>query len=110
MNKIVYIAHPIGGDVQGNVKKLQKIYREISLNETMVTPFIPYIASVQSLDDSNPAERNIGFEHNYSLFDRKVIDEVWLYGPHISAGMQIEIQWAINRGIPVISKTEGTKL
>lgn len=110
MKKIVYIAHPIGGDVQGNVKKLQAIYRQISLQEPLVTPFIPYIATVQSLDDSVPAERNIGFAHNFEFFKKNVIDELWLYGPHISVGMQVEIQWAMELGIPVISKTAGTKL
>ncbi len=110
MNKIVYIAHPIGGDVQGNVQKLQEIYRTIALQEPFVTPFIPYIASVQSLKDEVPGERIIGFTHNHEFFARNIIDEVWLYGPHISAGMQVEIQWAQNYGIPVISKTAGTRL
>ena len=110
MNKIVYIAHPIGGDVQGNVRKLEKIYREVSLKEKLVTPFIPYIASVESLRDEVPGERIIGFSHNHEFFARNIIDEVWLYGPCISAGMQVEIQWAHIYGIPVISKSRGTRL
>jgi len=32
------------------------------------------------------------------------IDEVWVYGNYVSSGMQMEIEWAIQKGIPVIKK------
>jgi hypothetical protein len=107
--KIVYIAHPIGGDVQGNVKKLQEIYREITLTEPTVVPFIPYLASVQSLNDDDPRERKLGFDHNFQFFVQNVISEVWLYGSHVSKGMEEEISWARMLGLPVVAMSEGTK-
>lgn len=97
---IVYIAHPIGGDVEKNIKRVLAIVRDLSLvNE--VIPFAPYIVDVQSLDDSKFSERAIGFEHNMQMFLRGFIDEVWLYGGRISSGMQIEIDMAKNLSIPV---------
>lgn len=106
--KIVYIAHPIGGDVEGNLERLNLIYNELSKDESII-PFIPYYATVMGLDDSDPDAREKGMRHNYEFFYRNVIDEVWLYGDRISSGMEQEILWADEHSIPVFSKTEGTK-
>jgi len=101
--KIIYIAHPIGGDVVENIKKVLSIVRDLSI-ENEVIPFAPYIVDVQALDDSNPIERGIGFTHNMAMFERGIIDEVWIYGGRISNGMATEIKWAEIFGIPVIQK------
>lgn len=106
--KIVYIAHPIGGDVKGNIEKVLKIYKELSI-ENEVIPFIPYIATLMSLDDDSEELRAIGFSHNKAIFQSGAIDEVWLYGDRISSGMQEEINWAYASMINVVSKSEGTK-
>lgn len=98
--KIVYIAHPVGGDVENNIKLVLSIVRQLSI-ENEVIPFAPYIVDVQSLDDSKPEQRAIGFEHNKQLFHSGIIDYVWLYGGRISSGMQTEIEWANSLGIPV---------
>lgn len=97
---IIYIAHPIGGDVKGNLIKVGEIYRQLSL-ENKVIPFAPYIASISCLDDNSPKERAIGFSHNKAIFESGCIDEVWLFGGVISNGMQQEIEWANNLNIPV---------
>ena len=106
--KIVYIAHPIGGDVEGNIKSVLKIVRELSI-KNQVIPFAPYIVDVQALDDTDLEQRAIGFYHNWIHFHHGIIDEVWLYGQRVSDGMITEIGWAKELGIPVISKSEGTK-
>ena len=108
--KIIYIAHPIGGDVPGNLQKVGEIYRQISLYRPDVIPFAPYIATISCLDDNVPQERAIGFEHNKGFFDRRIIDEVWLYGDRISNGMAQEIEWANRLGIPVVSMSEGIEV
>lgn len=110
MKKIVYIAHPIGGDVKANITKVGEIFRQISLDRQDVIPFAPYLAAVACLNDNVPQERAIGFEQNKAYFDRKMIDEVWLYGDRISNGMAQEIAWAKRMGIPVVSMSEGTKI
>jgi hypothetical protein len=107
--KIVYIAHPIGGDVENNLKQLRSIYTVLTLQNEVI-PFIPYYATVMSLDDNNPTARKWGFEHNEAIFNSGIIDEVWLFGPKISNGMQTEIEWAKKLNIPVVSVSEGTAL
>lgn len=101
--KIIYIAHPIANDVQENIKSVLAIVRQLSI-ENEVIPFAPYIVDVQALDDSNPSEREIGFEHNKAIFQSGIIDEVWLYGGRISNGMQSEIEWANELNIKVVQK------
>lgn len=106
--KIVYIAHPIGGDVQNNIRKVLDIVRMINLTYNNVVPFAPYIVDVQALDDSIEFERQRGIANNIALFDRGVIDEVWLYGDRISKGMAAEVvkAWALK--IPVKGMTKET--
>lgn len=108
--KIIYIAHPIGGDIKGNLEMVGEIYRQISLYRPDVIPFAPYIATIACLNDNVPQERAIGFEHNKAFFDKGIIDEVWLYGDRISNGMAQEIAWAYSLGIPVVSMIEGTEI
>ena len=107
--KIIYIAHPISGNLHGNLSAISDIYNYLSI-EDKVIPFVPYFATVLSLDDDMPELRAIGFSHNEAIFNSGIIDEVWLYGPRISEGMQIEIGWADALGIPIVSKSEGIRV
>ncbi len=103
--KIAYIAHPISGDIKGNIEKIKAIVREINLTEPDVVPFAPYIVDCESLNDDIPAERERGIKNDIELFNRKFIDEVRLYGAHISNGMKAEIKLAKALAIPVVNKT-----
>lgn len=107
--KIVYIAHPISGDIAGNLEKVRKIVRDINLNVPDVTPFAHYFVDCHALDDDNPNERQIGINNDITFFNAGFISEVWLYGDKISTGMSHEIALASSLGIPVVSKSEGTK-
>lgn len=102
--KIVYIAHPISGDVKGNIEKVLDIVKEINLNEPDTVPFAPYIPDCLALDDSVPEQRERGIKNDIALFKAGFIDEVRLYGSRISEGMKAEIRLAHNLNIPVISK------
>lgn len=106
--KVVYIAHPIGGDVENNIKKVIKICREVNLTETDVTPFVPYLSDLYALNDSKTEERERGFKNNFNLLNKGFIDEIWLYGNRISNGMRAEINLCIELGIKVIAKTPQT--
>lgn len=101
--KIVYIAHPIGGDVESNLKSIQEIYKAISLNHPDVIPFCPYYATVMSLDDTDPDQRQIGMNHNKALFEAGIIDELWWF-ERISNGVGQEIKWCDDYGIPYCAK------
>jgi hypothetical protein len=105
----VYLAHPIGGDIERNTELVKQIYQDFSLG-TLCVPIAPYISSLIYLNDEDPGDRLKGMLINKEHFIRGLIDEVWLYGDRISAGMRQEILWARECGIPVVPKTEETEL
>ena len=107
--KIVYIAHPISGDVSGNLKKIIAIIREININESEVLPFAHYWVDCHALDDTIESERNRGIKNDIALFKAGFIDEVWLYGDRISNGMRHEIELAGELGIKVLAMTTQTQ-
>ena len=108
--KIVYIAHPIGGNVVRNLEALAKVIREINLAEPEVVPLAPYYADVLALDDNDPAERARGLENGRCVLKSGAIREVWLYGDGITRGMLGEIKEAFKLGIPVYGKTKMTRM
>jgi hypothetical protein len=101
--KIVYIAHPISGDIKGNLEKIRLIVRHINLSNLDVVPFAPYWLDCHALDDTVLQERERGIRNDEEFFIRGVIDELWLYGDRISNGMRHEITKALNCAIPVIA-------
>lgn len=107
MTKTVFIGHPIGGDIRGNIEKVLKICADVHTKD--VIPVAPYLVSLQYLDDEIIEDRTLGMEANHECFRRRYIDELWLFGDHISAGMKKEILLAKDLGIPIIAKTEGTR-
>lgn len=101
-NKIVYIAHPISGDVQGNVEKILSIVKKINLNEPKITPFVPYLADVLALDDSIPEQRKKGISNNVNYLKSGIVTELRVYGDFISKGVAEEIAIAREFKIPVV--------
>jgi len=106
MRKIVYLAHPISGDITGNLANLEFVYRFITRVFPDVIPFVPYYATVKSLNDKNPEERLMGMSHNMEMFERRMFDELWICSKRISAGMQAEIDKADELLIPVVYMME----
>lgn len=104
--KIVYLAHPISGDTEANLKKIEFIYNFISRTFPDTIPFVPYYATVKSLNDHDPSQREIGMSHNTEMFKRKMFDELWICSNRISTGMQDEIDLANELGIPVVHMVE----
>lgn len=102
--KIVYIAHPISGDIPGNLEKIRLIVREINLVCPDVVPFAPYWLDCHALDDTVPAERERGIRNDTELLRRGFIDELWVCG-RTSKGVAAEIAIAHELKIPVIYKT-----
>lgn len=104
--KTIFVAHPVSGDVKGNMKKVLKICAEMHTRE--IIPIAPYLVALQYLKDEVVEERKLGIAANHEHFYRGFVDEIWLYGDHISKGMIGEIKLARERNIPVIAKTKGT--
>ena len=104
--KIVFIAHPISGDIKGNLEKVIKIVRQLNIERDDIIPFAPYWVDCHALNDDVPEERERGIKNDTEFFKRGVIDELWLYGDRISNGMQAEINLATKLNIPIISKSK----
>ena len=109
MAKIVFISHPVSGDVPGNIKKIIAIARHINLTEPDVVPFVPYLIDLYSLDDTKINERGRGLKNGQEIFNSFPIDELRVYGDRISKGMNAEIEMAIDHNIPVRPMTPETK-
>lgn len=107
--KIVYIAHPISGNIKNNIKKIKEIIRDINLNDGDVLPFAHYLVDLDCLDDTVPSERKRGIKNDIELLSRKFIDELWLFGNKISEGMIGEIITARQLNIPIIPMSDETK-
>ena len=107
MKKTVFIAHPISGDIHGNAKKVLDICENV--HNKNIIPVAPYLVSLQYLNDGIAEDRELGIEANLEAFHRGYIDELWLFGDRISAGMEQEILLALELGIPIVPKTEETK-
>lgn len=55
------------------------------------------------------APNGLTIEANHECFHRRYVDELWLFGDRISAGMEKEVLLAQEMNIPIVPKTEGTK-
>jgi len=115
--KIVYVAHPISGDVEGNLDDLARILRIINLDahpqkhESQlfsfedVVPQAPYYADIICLNDNNALERKRGIDNDVAMIESGVFDELWLTGDKISFGMSEEVKLFLLQGKPIIDYT-----
>lgn len=106
--KVVYIAHPIGGDVKNNLEKIKNIVRDINLTKKNVVPFAPYWLDCHALNDNVLKERKRGIKNNIVLLRRSFVDELWLFGDKISQGMIKEIEICRELNIKVAPKSPET--
>lgn len=102
--KVVYVAHPIKGDVDLNIDLINAIIAKINKTTHDVVPLAPYLGN--GLNDRIPDERQRGIKNNIELLMRGFIDEMWLYGNKLSEGMQEEVKLAMDQGIRVVVKDE----
>ena len=97
MKPLVYIASPLSGDVEQNLEFARKACRYAIEQEA--TPFAPHLLYTQMLDDSSPADRQLGIEMGSQMLE--LCDELWLCGDRISEGMANEKALAEQLGIPI---------
>lgn len=103
--RIIYIAHPISGDVEANLNDLRRIVRIINLKYADIVPFVPYYCDVVSLCDSVDIERKRGMRNNETLLKSNIVSELWLTGDRISNGMRIECEIATTMRITILDLT-----
>ena len=95
--KLVYIASPYAGDVQENILAAQNACRYAMAQGAV--PIAVHLMYPQFLDDSSPGDREAGLQMGIRVL--KACDELWLCGDRISAGMQREMDAAVQIGIPI---------
>lgn len=87
---IVYICSPYAGEIEKNVKAAQE-YSRFAVEKGYI-PIAPHLLFPQFLNDANPKERQLGLFFGNALMSK--CSEVWVFGSHISAGMEAEINRA----------------
>lgn len=93
--KMVYIASPLAGDVEANVRFARDACRYAV--EQGATPVASHLLYPQFLRDDDLAERELGTQMGLQLLG--VCKEQWICGDRISEGMEAEIVEAKRLGI-----------
>lgn len=93
---VIYLAHPLGGDWEGNIASA-RVYAERAVRILGVCPVAPYLTLYGLLHE--PADRLIGIGLDAAIIPK--CDELWLCGPRVSPGMELERDQALKLGIPV---------
>lgn len=107
--RVIYISHPIAGDMKANIERVETIIRALNLSFSTIFPYAHYLVECRVLRDSELSERERGMKNNAEVFKRRFIDELWLYGTTISPGMVEEIKLAQKYDIPIKCKTPETR-
>ena len=87
---IVYICSPYAGDIKANVAAARR-YSRFAVDKGYI-PIAPHLLFPQFLDDANPKERQLGLFFGNALMSK--CSEIWVFGSHISTGMEAEINRA----------------
>lgn len=96
MKRIVYVAHPLRGDVEENIKKATLICRELAQDRSVI-PFSP-LHAFDFMDVSG--DQNMVMKYCFALLSK--VDELWVFGNwRESEGCQQEIEFAEKNSIPI---------
>ena len=87
---IVYICSPYAGDIKANVAAARR-YSRFAVDKGYI-PIAPHLLFPQFLDDADPKERQLGLFFGNALMSK--CSEIWVFGNHISTGMETEINRA----------------
>ena len=102
---MIYIAHPLRGDVEGNKKKVTEIMRDLSSKQILT--FSP-LHAFDYIDPTGPQKRVL----TDCIRVLEKCDELWVYGDiesiSNSTGVMAEVAYARAVDIPVSFKNEDT--
>lgn len=87
---LVYICSPFSGDIMSNTLAARR-YSRFAADRGFI-PIAPHLLFTQFLDDSLPAERELGLFFGNVLMSKCA--EIWVFGSRISDGMKSEIKTA----------------
>lgn len=87
---IVYICSPFTGNIEKNVVAA-RTYSRFAVEQGYI-PIAPHLLFPQFLNDTDPKERELGLFFGNAIMSK--CSEVWVFGSHISSGMEAEIKRA----------------
>ena len=91
---IVSICSPYAGDVENNTAAARR-YSRFAV-EAGYIPIAPHLLFPQFLDDNKTKERELGLFFGNAILSKCA--EMWVFGEHISEGMEAEIKRATWKG------------
>lgn len=94
---LVFICSPLAGDIEGNLENVRR-YSKFAVREGAI-PFAPHLLYPQILDEEDKSQRNLGIFFGLVVMGK--CDQLWVFGDHISSGMNVEIMKAKKRGMPI---------
>jgi hypothetical protein len=97
---VVYICSAYAGDIDGNTEKARK-YSRFSVDSGAI-PIAPHLLLPQFI--SEETERELAMFMNMVLLTK--CQELWVFGSHVSEGMQAEIDKAELRNMRIRYFTE----
>jgi len=97
--KLVYIASPLRGDYNQNIKNAVKYCKNAC--DMGVLAIAPHIVFSQWCNDTIPEQREQGLRLGLELLAKA--DELWVMGDRVSQGMAGEIAFAKEHGIPIFA-------
>lgn len=102
MSRVVaYVAHPVGGDVAGNLARAKRWLRWLIRNHRDVSFVVPWLPYCEVLDDADPEQRARGMADGEAVLRR--CDVIVLVGGHLSTGMEAELLLAQRVGLRCIN-------
>jgi len=101
--RVIYMAHPVSGDVEANLARARRWLLWIYRTKPGTAVVANWILDCEILDDSNPADRQMGLAHDLAILER--VDAVWLVGGRVSGGMALEAEHAKAHGVRVLDLT-----
>ena len=98
--KLIYMAHPVRGDVAANRLRAMLWLKWLTL-ETKAVVIAPWITDVALWDDGDEHQREHGLMKCRATLVR--CDELWMVGGKgASDGMRREVSWAMESGLKIV--------
>lgn len=96
--KIIYMAHPLAGDVEGNINRAKCWMRWIEEKHTDSAVSAGWILDAEIWGDE-AEHRAAGLRRDLARLER--CDELWLVGPSLTPGMALEQEHAKKVGLRI---------
>lgn len=103
MTQVVYLAHPVSGDVAANIARAMRWLRWLMDNEPDVAFCCPWLPYLDVLNEDNAEHRARGLRDDVEIAKR--CDGIVLCGGRLSGGMALERDAVIAAGGFVIDLT-----